>query len=451
LRFYEPLFKNVLFPLYETVLRGRKTLAHLNEYEQNQWLSADEIEALQWDKLKRLIDHCWREVPYYQRTWKALGITPSDLRSLTDYKSLPTLEKAEIRENFEDLHAQSWRGRLLYKSTGGSTGEPLRFGYTRESYERRLAVMWRGYGWAGARMGRRTLFLWGGGIGNPTWLERTKERLYHLAFNRRMLDVFRMSESGMHEYADAIRRFQPDIIVGYAGPLHQLAVWMTKTGQRAARPKAILSAAESLEEYQRTTIESAFGCPVYNTYGCREFMLIASQCGLCGELHVSADHLLVELCQSRTAADGQETGDIVITDLHNWGMPLLRYRNGDMATRAPHRAHSCAIGLPTLQRIEGRTLDMLLTRDGRLLPGEFFPHLLKDVPGVVRYQVIQERLDAFTLLVVPAGEFGVDQENSIRAELAKVLGSGTALEIRRVDDIPLTPSGKRRVTISRLP
>ena len=205
-----------------------------------------------------------------------------------------------------------------------------------------------------------------------------------------------------------------------------------------------------LRTYQRTTIENAFGCPVFNTYGCREFMLVASQCRLCGELHVNADHLLVELCGTRAIGDGRETGEIVITDLHNWGMPLLRYENGDVATRAPARARSCAIGLPTLQRIDGRKLDMLRTRDGHMLPGEFFPHLLKDIPGVVRFQVIQERLDAFILLVVAGSEFGFDQENSIRAELAKVLGSATLLEIRRVDDIPATPSGKRRVTISRL-
>jgi phenylacetate-CoA ligase len=452
LRLYEPLFRHVLFPFYESVLRRRKTLAYLAEYEQSQWLSPDAIGALQWSGLKRLIDHCWREVPFYRRQWKALGITPSDLRSLADYERLPILDKAGIRENFDDLHAQSWRGRMMYKATGGSTGEPLRFGYTRESYERRLAVMWRGYGWAGARMGRRTLFLWGGAVGNPAWPERTKEHLYHRAFNRRMLDVFRMSESGMHEIVDAMRRYRPEVIVGYAGPLYELAAWMQRTGQRVTKPESILSAAEALEDFQRETIENVFGCTVYNTYGCREFMLIASQCDLCGKLHVNADHLLVELTGMTAHGSAEETGEVTVTDLHNWGMPLLRYRNGDVATRAPNPAgRACSRGLPTLRRIDGRKLDMLRTRDGRMLPGEYFPHLLKDIPGIMRFQVIQEHLDAFTLKIVPGEAFGADQENVIRDELAKVLGGDTALDIQRVDDIPLTPGGKRRVTISRLP
>lgn len=448
---YEKLFRHALFPFYETVLRRRKTLGYLAEYERNQWLSPEAVEVLQWAKLKRLVEHCWREVPYYRRQWAALGIAPDDIRSLADYQRLPMLGKSEIRENFADLQASSWRGRLMFKATGGSTGEPLRFGYTRESYERRLAVMWRGYRWAGARIARRTLYLWGGAVGDPSWQEVCKERLYHLAFNRRMLDVFRMSESGMHLYAEEISRFRPEVIVGYAGPLYELSRWLLRNGKQVPRPQSVLSAAEGLEEFQRETIAKAFGCPVYNTYGCREFMLIASQCADCGNLHVNADHLLVELAETSTNADGTQTGDIAITDLHNWGMPLLRYRNGDMATRASGYRPSCKIGLPVLQRIEGRKLDMLRTPDGHILPGEFFPHMLKDIAGVVRFQVVQERLDAFTLLVVPGNAFGVDQETAIRAELTKVLGSATALEIRRVDDIPLTPTGKHRVTVSRLP
>lgn len=448
---HEILFRHVMYPLYESVLRRRATLRHLAEYERSQWLSADEIEALQWARLKRLIDHCWREVPYYQRQWKALGIAPSDIACAADYARLPTLDKSAIRENFDDLHARSLRGRLLYKATGGSTGEPLRFGYTRESYERRLAVMFRGYAWAGARIGRRSVFLWGGAVGRPTWKESLKERLYHWAFNRRMLDVFKLSEAALPEFVEAIRRFRPEIVVGYAGPLHRIAAWMQQTGQQVAPPQAVLSAAEALEDFQRETIAGAFGCPVFNTYGCREFMLIASECGQCEGLHVNADHLVVELDPASIEAGGAQTGEVVITDLHNWGMPLLRYRNGDVATRAPAPQPRCGRGLPLLQRIDGRKLDMLRTADGRLLPGEFFPHMLKDIAGVRQFQVVQEHLESLSLNIVADEAFGSDQEAEIRREFGKVVGDSTRLEIHRVGDIPLTASGKRRVTISRLP
>jgi phenylacetate-CoA ligase len=442
---YEPLFRHVLFPLYESRLRRRKTLSHLDAYERNQWLSGEQIAALQWRKLERLVEHCWREVPYYQRRWKEAGATPGDIRSLADYARLPVLTKADIRANFQDLHAVSWKDRLEYKATGGSTGEPLRFGYTRESYERRMAVMWRGYRWAGARMGRRTLYLWGGPVGEPGWRQRTKERLFHAAFARRMLDSFAMSESNMASYADAIGRYRPEIVVAYVDPLVRLAEWILATGRRVHRPHAVLTGAEALSETQRDVIEQAFGAPTYNTYGCREFMLIASECEQRQGLHINADQLLLE------TAGGGETGgaDVVITGLHNYGMPFMRYVNGDLAT-PDAAACSCGRGLPLLKRVEGRKLDAIRTRDGHILPGEFFPHLLKDIPGVNRFQVVQRSLDSVDLSIVRGDLFDAAGLEAIRRGIVAVLGQGTEVRIHFVDAIPTLANGKFRVTISEI-
>jgi phenylacetate-CoA ligase len=141
---YEAAFRHALYPAYETGLRGRRTLAHFADYRRDQWLAPEQIAALQWERLKRLLEHCHREVPYYRRRWRELGITPADIGNLDDYAQLPVLTKADIRAHAEELKADSWRDRLMYKATGGSTGEPMRFGFTRESNDRRTAVMWRG-------------------------------------------------------------------------------------------------------------------------------------------------------------------------------------------------------------------------------------------------------------------------------------------------------------------
>src|SRR5690606_3520997 len=119
---HEWLFRRVLYPAYESGLRGRKTLAYLREYDKQQWLSRDEIAALQWTKLKRLIDHCAAEVPYYQRRWREIGVAPGDIRDLDDYARLPLLTKQDIRDNQEALKAPAFRDSLLFKATGGSTG-----------------------------------------------------------------------------------------------------------------------------------------------------------------------------------------------------------------------------------------------------------------------------------------------------------------------------------------
>ena len=446
---YEKAFSRVLYPLWESGLRRRHTLAYLADYQRDQWLAPEQIAALQWQRLKRLLEHCEQKVPYYRQRWREAGVAVADIRNLDDYAQLPVLTKADIRQHFDALQAEGWHDRVLTKATGGSTGDPLRFGYTRESYERRTAVMWRGYDWAGSRMGRRTLFVWGGAVGTPNRVQQFKDRVYNAAFARRVLNSFGMTEANMAGYADAIDDYRPQVIVGYVGPLVRLAQWLLDTGRRVAAPRSIIGAAESLHEFQREIIERAFGCPAYNTYGCREFMLIASECERREGLHVNADHLVVEL-QRHPGAPATEPGEVVITDLFNYGMPFVRYLNGDVATASDHVC-SCGRGLPLLQRVDGRLLDAIRTPAGHLLPGEFFPHMLKDVPGLVRFQVVQRRLDQLELSLVRGPGFDEASLAYIRRELAKVVGDSLQLNVHFVDDIPLTPSGKWRVCISELP
>lgn len=443
--FYEPLFRRVLFPLYESGIRRRQTLRYLHEYEQNQWRTHEQTETLQWKKLQDLVRHCWEQVPYYRESWQALGIRAAeDIASPADYARLPVLGKPEIRANFDKLIAPAYRDGLLYKTTGGSTGEPLRFGYTRESYERRLAIMWRGYGWSGARLGQRTLYLWGTSIG----AQKRKDRLYHAAFNRYMLNAFEMSEARMAQYADTLDRFRPETVVSYVAPIVKLAEWLIANGRRAHRPQRILCAAESLHESQRRIIEQAFGCPAYNTYGCREFMLIAAECEHRSGLHVNADQLKVEL----GATDGDAPGprDIIVTDLHNYGMPLLRYANGDLATEG---ARTCACGraLPLLASVDGRKLDALRTPDGRFVPGEYIVYAFLYATGIKRYQVVQKRLDAFEIRIVRDRDFEPSTVDLVRRELLKVVGESVDLNFEFVEQIPLTQTGKLRVTVSELP
>lgn len=445
---YERLFRHVLFPAFDQGLKRRGTITYLREYEAGQWLDAQALARLQLEKLNRLLEHCWRTVPYLRDRWTAEGLDDRPLAHVGELARYPVTDKDEITANYAAMISSEWRGRTASKATGGSTGSPFRFEFTPESDARRNAVMWRGYRWAGADIGRRAAFLWGTGFGGSA-SHRAKDWLYHRAFNRVVLNAFQLTERNAGEFADAINRFRPAVIVGYVTPLVTLAELALKEHLTLHQPVSVITGAEGLSESQREVIAGVFRCPVFNTYGSREFMLIAAECERQRGLHTSADHLVVETLNEQGAVVVDEPGDVVITDLHNFGMPFVRYRNGDLATRATRRC-DCGRGLPLLERIDGRKLDMIRSPDGRMLPGEFFPHLMKEFEFVRQFQVVQREPGAVEIALVGRGDVTEEGLARMRHEIAAALGQRMRVDLQLVQDIPLTPSGKRRVTVSLL-
>lgn len=458
--FYERLFGSLLFPAYERWVKGQPTGRMLAEYERNQWLPREALRALAAEKLAALVAFAWREVPHLERKWRAAGVEAPEDVTLESLTALPLADKDEIRDNYQDSIAESFRGKTMSKATGGSTGVPFRFEFTAESDARRNAVMWRGYRWAGADLGRRTLFLWGTGA-DPGTAAGLKERLYHRVYNRRMLNSFELSTENVGDYLAEIDAWRPQVLVGYVTPLYEVAQWIlarragagrherTAGDPGIARPRSLVTGAEPLFEFQRETIEAAFGAPVFNTYGCREFMLVASECEARQGLHVNADHLVVETVDDDGRPVRGEPGHVVVTDLHNYGMPFVRYRNGDMATLG-ERVCECGRSLPIMESVDGRRLDAIKTRSGRRLPGEFFPHMFKDYAEVRQFQVVQESLDELVVKLVTDAPEPQALAERLAAMVREALHGEIAVRMELAEDIPLTESGKRRVTISHV-
>lgn len=444
---YEYAYRKMLYPFYEGIVRQRNTHRYLVEYERDQWRSLDELKAIQWSKTASLLKFSYEHVPYYRARWAAAGIHWQDIKSIEDFARLPLLTKDDIRNNYDGLVAGPFKGQNYRKKTGGSTGQPLAFEYTQESNQRRQAVMMRDYAWAGARPARRTAYVWGADIGKLPLATRIKSALHNRLLRRKMLNSFVLSDSNIDKYLDEIDRYRPDVLVGYVSPLHLLARHRLKQGGSHWQPQTIVTGAEGLLEFQRRDLELAFGCKVFNTYGCREFMSIAAECPEHKGLHINMDHLVVELLDPNDQP--AQSGQVVITDLHNYGMPFIRYVNGDLATGL---AGTCTCGrqLPRLASVEGRKLDVIRTQDGRMLAGEFFPHLMKDIPGVEKFQVVQTNLRKLAINIVRDVSFNAESMKFLDIEIRKVLGGGIDIQYKFVSSIPLTSSGKLRVTISEL-
>jgi phenylacetate-CoA ligase len=445
---YERIFRDVLFPFYEERIKRRHTHAYLQEYERSQWFDGAGLEHLRLAKLNRLIAHCWENVAFLAAHWRAAGLAPAPLSSVAELSSYPVIDKSLITANFEQMRATGFNGRRLMKTTGGSTGDPMKFEYSEESYARRTAVMWRSYRWAGADLGRRTAYVWGAGAPRAGW-RGIKDRVYHGAFNRLFLNSFDMSDSNLGGYIADLNAFRPRVIVGYVAPLVLLARWIVEQRAEVRAPQTILTGAEPLTAVDRALIEQAFRAPVYNTYGCREFMLLASECGERNGLHVSADHLIVETVDASGRTVIGESGDVCVTDLHNYAMPFVRYRNGDRATTSA-RACPCGRGLPLFESVDGRILDVIVTPDGGHVPGEFFVYVMLDFPHVRRYQVVQHARDDVEMVIVPRERLTDFERLKMRKKMAERLGGAVNIRISEVEDIPVNASGKRRVTVSKI-
>ena len=444
---YEQLFRRALFPAYERLGHRRGTARYLAEYERTQWLDPAALRQHQLGGLNRLLAHAWANVPFLRRHWAEHGVEPGPLEDPAELSRYPTLTKAQIKANYQDMIAVPWRGRTMGKATGGSTsGEPFRFEYTMESYARRTAVMWRGYAWAGAPLGRRSVYVWGAGPPAGRW-RTLKDRLYHAAFNRTNVNAYGIRDDNLDEYLAVIDRVRPRVLVGYVAPLLVLARGLAARGRTLQGVESVVTGAEALHEPEREVMMAGFGCPVFNTYGCREFMLLASECGPRKGLHVTADNLVLETVDASGAPVRGKPGEVAVTDLHNYGMPFVRYLNGDRATYAETTC-SCGRGLPLLSSVEGRVLDLIVTPDGRQIPGEYFVHVMLEWPQVRQWRFVQTGPGTGDFLLVLSRRLTDDEMRALQRRTEYGLGDALRVRLVVVDELPPTGSDKRRLTVA---
>lgn len=445
---YQFLYRHAILPAFETGLKRRKTFHYWEELERTQWLPRAELEQFQFQALRRLLTHAYNTCPYYREVWRQQGLQPNSLQAPADFCRWPIIDRETIRAHRSDMRSRGAGLRLFSKSTGGSTGVPLTFDLNTDSHDRRVAAMHRGYSWAEAGPGTKQLYLWGVPLGQQSAWRRWKDRLYNVLLRRLVLNSFDLTEGQVPVFLDRLNRYRPDVIVAYTNPLYVFARCLEERVVKPFSPRSIVVGAEKLYPFQRQLIERVFQAPVSETYGSREFMLIGGECDQHAGLHLTSEHLWVEVLDEagRPAAEGTE-GDVVVTDLYNYGMPFVRYVSGDRAV-AGWSTCPCGRGLPLLRKVVGRRLDMLHMPDGRHVPGEFFPHLVKDFPAVRRFQVIQDAPDHVQLLLVISAAWNKEARVLLERQVRDTLGPSVCLEMRVVDDIPLTSSGKHRVVVN---
>jgi phenylacetate-CoA ligase len=456
---YRQLFGRIMYPAWETGLRRRPTLRHLAYLQGTQWLPLAKLEELQFQATARLLSHAYAHVPYYRGQFEKAGIHPQDIRCVADLTRLPILDRDEARDTVVARTATAGASVDIQKQTSGSTGRPLVFGYERESDYWRQAMKLRGYGWAGCHPGIRSLYFWGAGPppagGKATIASRlktSKVKLDRALRREHYIDCGRRGPAELAGVVETIRREKPEVIVCYAQAGVDLAHHVVDHGLRDWGTIPVICGAERLSPGDRGILELAFGTAVFETYGCREVMLIATDCEAHKGMHTSMETLVVEVVVrdgkggARPAQPG-ETGEVVITDLTNLAMPFIRYANGDLATLAESGVCPCGRAHPRLASVDGRVAETLTDGTGARVNGLVFNVVIAHIAGAIRqFQAVQHRDRSVTLRVVPSPSYSDHTEGTLRQTWERYL-PGVPVTIDLVSEIPTTATGKRQVVI----
>jgi len=442
-----------MMPIHHWMIT-RKAGYYYGVLDRSQWLPSEAITRLQEAKLRRLVSHAYRHVPYYREAMDRAGLGPEDIRTIEDLRRMPLLHKDDVRDNlYFDLMSDTHRKKDVYRiSTSGSTGQPLVVWVDRHQLEFRWAATYRSQEWTGYRFGDRTVRLWHQTIGMDR-VQVLKERLDALLSRRRFVPAFEMNTAGVRAMERLIRGFSPTLIDGYAESFHYLARLGLDPSLREIGIRGIISSAQTLDATSRRAIELAFGTRVFDKYGSREFSGIAYECEHHTGHHVVAEGYIVEILVGGRPALPGELGEVVVTDLNNYVMPFIRYRIGDLAYAADDTGPCpCGRGLPRIGAVEGRVQSIVVGANGVAMPGSFFLHTLKDYGyALSRFQIEQVAAGEIIFRYVRAARFTPRVIEEISGVFRKYLGEGMRIIEEPTEAIELGRTGKHQAIINRLP
>ena len=432
----------VLIPAFESQLKGRRTFDYWQELERSQWLPTADIEALQLARLRQILTHAATTCPYYRDTWRDAGLDPATVTDLESFRRWPITGKPVRRAHRDGIRSEAPGIRMLTKGTSGSSGEPFAIDYDEGSLQRRVAAAFRGYAWAGAPPGVKQFYFWGEPVFARPAAAVRKDRLHHRLYRRHLHNSLTFQESRVRAVLEDYERANAAVIVAFTRPLYEWARVMQAEGLRPTPPRAIIVGAEKLHDFQRAVIEEVFAAPVFETYGSREVMLIGAECDRHRGLHITSEHLLVEIVDDNGApVPAGVEGRVILTDLFNMGAPFIRYDIGDRAVASDRRCE-CGRGLPLLERVVGRQLEVVATRDGRRIPGEVFPFLFKDQYEIARYQATQESADRLVIRVQLRQAWSDEARATTLEALRRLVGEGMTIDLQIVDEIKESAGGK---------
>lgn len=423
-----------------SLLRGGEVFRHLRQLEKTQWLSPKEIQRLQLRKLRALVKHAYENVPFYRGNFKQAGIKPEDIRTLTDIHKVPITTKDEMKTHTpNETIARNHDIRKLVKGgTGGTTGNPFTYYKDARTINHELAALHRFRTWYGFFEPKQTflrLFPY-----YVPWSTEFKSFLMAWLICDR-------SQLTLSKYSQWVKRFNPRSLEGSPVAFYALAGFLERANQAGLGLPIVLSTSETLLNSHKQAIESAFHCRVFNHYGCNEICTIAQECEEHAGLHINAEDRIVEFVKGGEAVAPGEAGELVITDLENLAMPFIRYNIRDVGVPTSDTC-PCGRGLPLVDRILGRTGDLLISQNGTIVPIDAIAQFMvfKNQKWMQQFQAVQPSRKELLIRAVKSRN---QPENLklVQEMIGREVGNAR-VKTELVESIEAPPSGKHRFVIS---
>lgn len=428
---------------------GGQRLSGYAELKRFQYFNNDQIREQQTNRLTALLRHAQKSSPWYRQRITEAGLNIDKTITPEDLLRLPVTTKADIRENTDLFISTDYaKSSLKTAKTGGSTGVSLKLYFDERCQQLRNAAQMYADNLAGWEIGDRVAAIWG----NPPIAKTGKQKLRAYLLERTLyLDTMDLNPNSMNKFIQEWQGFKPRVIFGHAHSIYILAQYVLQQTHIQLRPTGIVATSMMLLDHERDIIERAFNCKVTNRYGCEEVGLIGVECEQHQGMHINSAHLIVECLDehNQPVPEGQ-AGKLVITDLNNFAMPLIRYRVEDVGVLS-NRLCTCGRTTPILERLEGRVADFLKKPDGGQVAGvSLVERTLTKIPGIEQMQLVQESLYEIIINRVKGAEYTPETDIALLQEFRDVFDEPVVITIRDVVQIPQEKSGKYRFSICRI-
>ena len=413
-------FHRFLFEASYPLVGKASVIKYYKEFMETQWWPYEELLEMQLEQLQELIRFSYEYVPYYRHLFDSLGLKPSDIKNLEDLQNLPISTKQIIREHRDEITPKNLE-MLKYTqgSTGGSTGEPLQYLMSHEDYVRGIALLYRGWSYAGYRLGDTMATIAGSSLISS---QRSSLKNWAITFlrNTRSYSSYGMSDETLIRYIRSLNEFRPEFLRGYASSLYILASFIRDKGFTVNfYPRGVFTTAEKLLESQRKVIEEVFATDVFDTYGLNDGGVSAYECEKHCGMHIDMERAILEVVDDNGHQVVDKPGRILATSLYNYAFPFIRYDRGDIGV-ITRSTCSCGRELLLLKELVGRTTDVLTVK-GRKVGSPVLTVLFGKF-DIEQYQIIQERDESLICRIVKGPMYSQDDEDFTRRSLVSHLG-----------------------------